>query len=49
MSIAFSTPDRQRVAQNAYHVADLDAAIDRFHRVLGVGPFFVRRTSRSTA
>ena len=31
------------VVQNAYYVSDLDAAIDRWHALLGLGPFFVRR------
>jgi hypothetical protein len=32
-----------RTIQNAYFVNDIDAAIDRWHRLWGVGPFFVRR------
>lgn len=32
-----------RIVQVAYVVADLDEAIRRFHRTLGVGPFVVRR------
>lgn len=31
------------VVQQAYYVADLDAAIARWHAALGLGPFFVRR------
>jgi hypothetical protein len=34
---------RHRTIQNAYFVADLDAAIDRWHARWGLGPFFVRR------
>ena len=29
--------------QNAYYVSDLDAAIQRWHAVWGIGPFLVRR------
>lgn len=32
-----------RIVQNAYVVADLDAAIERWHALWGLGPFFVRR------
>lgn len=38
-----SSVARQRFVQNAYHVADLDEAIDRWHRQFGLGPFIVRR------
>jgi len=31
------------IVQNAWYVPDLDAAIQRWHRLLGIGPFFVRR------
>jgi catechol 2,3-dioxygenase-like lactoylglutathione lyase family enzyme len=31
------------VVQNAYYVSDLDAAIERWHALFGLGPFFVRR------
>lgn len=34
---------RHRTVQNAYYVRDLDAAIERWHRLWGIGPFFVRR------
>jgi hypothetical protein len=34
---------RHRTIQNAYVVDDLDAAIERWHRLWGLGPFFVRR------
>jgi catechol 2,3-dioxygenase-like lactoylglutathione lyase family enzyme len=34
---------RHRTIQNAYYVADIDAAIDRYHRLWGLGPFLVRR------
>lgn len=34
---------RHRIVQNAYYVRDLDAAILRWHRIWGLGPFFVRR------
>ena len=43
MTVPFSRPDRQRFVQNAYHVADLDAAIARWHAATGLGPFLVRR------
>lgn len=36
-------PFRHRIIQNAYFVDDLDASIDRWHRLWGLGPFFVRR------
>lgn len=39
----FSRPSRHRFVQNAYHVADLDMAIDRWHAATGLGPFFIRR------
>ncbi|MFN2100011.1 VOC family protein [Altererythrobacter sp. MF3-039] len=38
-----STPDRQYFVQNAYHVADVDEAMPRFAKLLGVGPFLIRR------
>jgi catechol 2,3-dioxygenase-like lactoylglutathione lyase family enzyme len=38
-----SSVARQRFVQNAYHVADIDEAIDRWHRRFGLGPFIVRR------
>lgn len=31
------------IIQNAWYVPDLDAAIARWHRSFGLGPFFVRR------
>ena len=31
------------IIQNAYYVTDIDSAIQRFHRLWGLGPFFVRR------
>ena len=34
---------RHRTIQNAYFVNDLDAAIDRWHRLWNIGPFIVRR------
>jgi hypothetical protein len=34
---------RAPIVQHAYHVADLDEAIRRWHRAFGLGPFFVRR------
>ena len=34
---------RHQTIQNAYYVQDLDAAIERWHRLWGIGPFFVRR------
>jgi Glyoxalase/Bleomycin resistance protein/Dioxygenase superfamily len=43
LTVSFSTPERQRFVQNAYHVRDLDEAIARYHRLLGIGPFVVRR------
>jgi len=43
VSVRFSTADRQNVVQQAYHVADIDAAIARWHELLGIGPFLVRR------
>ncbi len=37
-----------RIVQTAYVVADLDAAILRWHRCFGLGPFIVRRHIRLT-
>ena len=34
---------QHRTIQNAYVVDDLDVAIERWHRLWGIGPFFVRR------
>ena len=34
---------RHRTIQNAYFVNDLDAAIERWHRLWNIGPFIVRR------
>lgn len=34
---------RHRTIQNAYYVRDLDAAIERWHALWGIGPFLVRR------
>jgi hypothetical protein len=34
---------QHRIVQNAYYVSDLDAAIERWHALWGLGPFFVRR------
>lgn len=34
---------RHRTIQNAYYVRDLDDAIQRWHRLWGLGPFIVRR------
>lgn len=36
-------PFRHQTIQNAYYVADLDEAVDRWHRLWGIGPFFIRR------
>jgi hypothetical protein len=33
----------QHIVQNAYVVKDLDEAIDRWHGLWGIGPFFIRR------
>ena len=33
----------QNIIQNAYFVNDIDAAIDRWHALWGIGPFLVRR------
>ncbi|WFL77766.1 VOC family protein [Altererythrobacter arenosus] len=38
-----STPERQHFVQVAYHVADIDEAMPRFARMMGIGPFLVRR------
>ena len=35
--------NQERIIQNAYYVADLDTAIERFHGLWGLGPFFARR------
>lgn len=43
MALLFSEPDRQRFVQYAYHVADLDSAIHRWHATTGLGPFLLRR------
>jgi hypothetical protein len=34
---------RLAIVQQAYYVRDLDTAIERWHGLLGIGPFFVRR------
>jgi hypothetical protein len=34
---------KDRIIQNAYYVSDLDVAITRFHKLWGLGPFFIRR------
>lgn len=34
---------QHRLIQNAYVVNDIDEAIARWHRLWGIGPFFVRR------
>jgi hypothetical protein len=36
-------PIHHHTIQNAYFVNDLDAAIERWNRLWGLGPFFVRR------
>lgn len=41
--IPLSTPANQQIVQLAYHVADLDSALCRFHHRFGWGPFLVRR------
>ena len=43
MALLFSEPGRQHFVQLAYHVADLDDAIERWHATTGIGPFFLRR------
>lgn len=43
MPLRLSRPNEQFFVQNAYHVADLDSAIERWHSVTGLGPFLVRR------
>ena len=34
---------KERIIQNAYHVSDIDRGIERWNRLWGLGPFFVRR------
>lgn len=34
------------IVQCAYHVSDVDAAVDRWHKATGIGPFIVRRHIR---
>ncbi len=36
-------PISQHIIQNAYLVNDIDQAIERWHGLWGIGPFFVRR------
>lgn len=36
-------PIPQHIVQNAYVVNDIDAAVERWHGLWGIGPFFVRR------
>lgn len=43
LALLTSSPARQKLVQVAHHVADLDAAMRRFHRAFGVGPFLLRR------
>lgn len=47
--LPLSSPGRQRFVQAAYHVADLEAALPRFHRRFGIAPFLVRRHLRLEA
>lgn len=41
--IPLSTPERQHFVQIAYHVADLDVAMQAWQRRFGMGPFILRR------
>ncbi|MDG1987244.1 MAG: VOC family protein [Halieaceae bacterium] len=34
---------KERIIQNAYYVTQIDQAVERWHRLWGIGPFFVRR------
>ena len=34
---------QERIIQNAYYVRDIDDGVERWHRMWGLGPFFVRR------
>lgn len=43
MQLPVSTVVRQHFIQNAYHVTDIDAAMVRWNRLFGLGPFLVRR------
>lgn len=43
MQLPVSTVARQHFIQNAYHVADIDAAMAHWNRLFGLGPFLVRR------
>jgi len=43
MALQFSEPGRQKFVQVAYHVSDLDRAMERWHAATGIGPFFLRR------
>lgn len=42
MQLPVSTVVRQHFIQNAYHVTDIDAAMVRWNRLFGLGPFLVR-------
>lgn len=43
MTVPFSRPGQLRFVQLAYHVRDVDEAVDRFNRMYGLGPFVMRR------
>ncbi|PEQ11297.1 hypothetical protein B2G71_17170 [Novosphingobium sp. PC22D] len=43
MRLTPSTPACQAIIQNAYHVRDVDEAVERFHALWGIGPFIMRR------
>jgi hypothetical protein len=43
VAVKFSSPERQSIVQLAYHVGDLDGAMERWRRTMGIGPFLVRR------
>lgn len=43
MTLRLSSPDQQCFVQNAYHVADIDDAIEQWHALTRLGPFLVRR------
>lgn len=43
MDLQLSEPQSHRLVQIAYHVADIDLAMERWHAATGLGPFLLRR------
>lgn len=43
MIVPFCHPEQIRFVQLAYHVKDVDEALERYNRMFGLGPFVMRR------